>query len=214
MPTVYKFRKATEADIARAWEIILQAKALMASEGRNQWTEAYPAVSNIEDDISGGNAYVLCIDDVPMVYGAVVFSGEPVYEQLRGSWLSDREHNIPEMNGSGNGRAFRGEDAGNGQAPNTEVDYVVAHRLCVADEARGKGLAQRYFNEVTSLALSNCVYSFRVDTNFDNAAMLHILEILGFTYCGEIFYPQGSRLAFEKILKHYSGLATESINRL
>ena len=26
----------------------------------------------------------------------------------------------------------------------------------------------------------------KVDTNFDNAAMLHILKKLGYTYCGEV----------------------------
>ncbi len=165
----YSFRKATPSDTSRAWEMILQAKAFMIAEGRNQWTESYPAISNIESDIADGDAYVLCIDDVPMVYGAVIFTGEPAYEQIADKWLS------------------------NG-------DYVVVHRLCVSDDARGKGLAQRYFDEVTSLAVSKGVHSFKVDTNFDNRHMLHILDKCGFTYCGDIIYPQGSRLAFEKLV--------------
>ncbi len=172
----HSFRKATEADSARAWEIILQAKALMASEGRNQWTESYPAPSNIAADIASETAYVLCVDDVPMVYGAVIFTGEPAYDQLSGSWLSDR---LPD---------------------NEECAYVVVHRLAAAEEGRGKGLAQRYFEEVSRLALSRGVRSFKVDTNFDNRAMLHIIKKCGFTFCGEIVYPQGSRLAFEKLL--------------
>ncbi len=165
----YIFRKATPADTDRAWEIILQAKALMASEGRRQWTDAYPAVVNISCDIANGEAYVLCVDDVQMVYGAVVFSGEPAYEQIADKWLS-------------------------------HGDYVVVHRLAVADEARGLGLAQCFFNEVSALALSKGINSFKVDTNFDNAAMLHILDRQGFTLCGKITYPQGERLAFEKSL--------------
>ncbi len=163
------FRKAVEGDCGRAWEMILQAKALMMSEGRNQWTESYPAVGNIENDIADGVAYVLCIDDVPMAYGAVVFTGEPVYEQIADAWLSNGE-------------------------------YVVVHRLCVADGARGMGLAKKFFEEVSALAVSKGIHSFKVDTNFDNAAMLHILKKSGFTYCGEINYPQGSRLAFEKLI--------------
>ncbi len=170
------FRKATPDDSPRAWEIILQAKALMASEGRHQWTESYPAPSNIDEDIASEAAYVLCADDVPVAYGAVIFTGEPAYEQLKGSWLSDRLQD------------------------NQESDYVVVHRLAVAEEARGKGLAQKYFDEVSRLALSKGVHSFKVDTNFDNRAMLHIMDKCGFTYCGEILYPQGSRLAYEKLL--------------
>ncbi len=173
-----EFRKATPADSGSAWDIILQAKALMTSEGRSQWTEAYPAPSNIDCDIASEAAYVLCIDDVPMVYGAVIFTGEPAYEQLEGSWLSDRLR-----------------DRGKGGC-----SYVVVHRLAAAEEARGKGLAQRFFDEVSALALSKGIHSFKVDTNYDNKAMLHILEKSGFTYCGKIIYPQGSRLAFEKLI--------------
>ncbi len=200
---VYSFRKATPADSARAWEMILQAKALMASEGRHQWTESYPAPSNIDGDIAAETAYVLCIDNVPMTYGAVIFTGEPAYGQLKGSWLSDRLHTIigtTPQDETPEDRAIKENVRKGGKLMNGECDYVVVHRLAVAEEARGKGLAQRYFEEVCNLALSKGVYSFKVDTNFDNMAMLHILEKSGFTYCGEILYPQGSRLAFEKIL--------------
>ncbi len=165
----YSFRKATPADTPRAWTIILQAKAFMFSEGRNQWTVEYPAIANVEEDTAAGNAYVLCIDDVPMVYGAVIFSGEPAYEQIADKWLSNE-------------------------------DYVVVHRLCVSDDGRGQGLVQKYFEEVAGLALSKGIHSFKIDTNFDNRQMLHILDKCGFAYCGEIIYPQGSRLAFEKLI--------------
>ncbi len=40
----------------------------------------------------------------------------------------------------------------------------------------------------------------KVDTNFDNAAMLHILKKLGYTYCGEVYLAGGERKAFEKLL--------------
>lgn len=40
----------------------------------------------------------------------------------------------------------------------------------------------------------------KVDTNFDNAAMLHLLKKLGYTYCGEVYLAGGERKAFEKLL--------------
>ena len=40
----------------------------------------------------------------------------------------------------------------------------------------------------------------KVDTNFDNVAMLHILKKLGYTYCGEVYLAGGERKAFEKLL--------------
>lgn len=36
--------------------------------------------------------------------------------------------------------------------------------------------------------------------NFDNAAMLHILKKLGYTYCGEVYLAGGERKAFETSL--------------
>ena len=49
------FRKAEEADIARIWEIIGQAKAQMRRLNSHQWDENYPALENIfnrETDMS------------------------------------------------------------------------------------------------------------------------------------------------------------------
>ncbi len=164
------FRRAEVADTQRCWELIVEAKAFMKVDGRCQWDENYPTYDHVVNDIADGVAWVLCEDELPMAYAAVVFTGEPAYEHLKGEWLSIQP-------------------------------YVIVHRLCVADQAKGKGLAYRYFEETISLAKSLSVNSFKVDTNFDNAAMLHILKKMDFTYCGEIFYQQGVRLAFEKILK-------------
>ncbi len=58
----------------------------------------------------------------------------------------------------------------------------------------------QYFERVERLALAHGVRSFKVDTNFDNADMLHILSKRGFAYCGEIHYEHGVRKAFEKML--------------
>ena len=41
------FRKAEEADIARIWEIIGQAKAQMRRLNSHQWDENYPALKTL-----------------------------------------------------------------------------------------------------------------------------------------------------------------------
>lgn len=163
------FRKATEADLPRIWEIILQAKAQMFREGKQQWTEEYPAPENIRQDIGQGAAHVLCREGTVVAYGAVVFTGEPAYEALRGEWLSLQP-------------------------------YVVLHRLAVADEAKRQGMAVRFMQEVEQLALSRGIHSFKVDTNYDNFYMQRVLARCGFTLCGEVDYPRGSRKAYEKLL--------------
>jgi RimJ/RimL family protein N-acetyltransferase len=53
---------------------------------------------------------------------------------------------------------------------------------------------------VEHLAAEKGVGSFKVDTNFDNSVMLHLMEKLGFAYCGRIQYDRGERLAYEKLI--------------
>ena len=80
----------------------------------------------------------------------------------------------------------------------TGGDYVVLHRLVVADGEKGRGVAAEFMRRTEALARGRGVGSFRVDTNFDNRYMLRMLERLRFAYCGKIIYESGERLAFEK----------------
>lgn len=54
--------------------------------------------------------------------------------------------------------------------------------------------------ELEKLAMKRDVYSVKVDTNFDNKAMLRILEKLNYQYCGKVYFRGGARMAFEKLL--------------
>lgn len=82
----------------------------------------------------------------------------------------------------------------------TNGRYAVVHRVARSDAARGKGVATRLFQQVEALCLARGAYSIRLDTNFDNAPMLHIAAKLGYVYCGEIFFQGASRRAYEKVL--------------
>ena len=152
------FRKATTEDAARIWEIILQAKAQMLRQNKQQWDETYPLPENIANDIRNGYAYVLCSEADIIAYNSI-----------DGSWLS-------------------------------EQPYVVVHRLAVANEMKQKGIASLFMQKVEELSRSQGIHSFKVDTNFDNFYMHRMLEKLGFSYCGEILYQRGSRMAYEKLL--------------
>ena len=163
------FRKATAEDAARIWEIILQAKAQMLRQNKQQWDETYPLPENINSDIRNGYAYVLCNESRIIAYAAVVFDGEPAYNSIDGRWLS-------------------------------EQPYVVVHRLAVADEMKQKGIASLFMQKIEELSHSLGIHSFKVDTNFDNFYMHKMLEKLGFSYCGEISYQRGNRMAYEKLL--------------
>ncbi|MDO5105479.1 GNAT family N-acetyltransferase [Capnocytophaga sp.] len=83
----------------------------------------------------------------------------------------------------------------------SQSPYVVVHRMAVAAQAKGKGLGSQMLQKAEQLARDNAVESVRVDTNYDNFAMLKILDKQGYTYRGEVYFRGSARKAFEKIIK-------------
>ena len=83
------FRPALPGEAERCAEILQQAKVLMHKAGNFQWTDTYPSLEDVRADINAGNGYVVDADGQVVAYGAVVYSGEPAYEQIQGQWLSN-----------------------------------------------------------------------------------------------------------------------------
>lgn len=83
----------------------------------------------------------------------------------------------------------------------TNGDYVAIHRVATSNAVKGQGVATRLFVLIEDLCIDHNVFSIKVDTNFDNIPMLKILERLGYSYCGEIFFGGAARKAFEKVLR-------------
>jgi RimJ/RimL family protein N-acetyltransferase len=72
--------------------------------------------------------------------------------------------------------------------------YGVVHRL--ASNGSIKGVGEFCFNWCESQ-----IANIRVDTHSDNIVMRHLLEKLGFTYCGIIYCHNGTpRLAYQKTI--------------
>ena len=87
----------------------------------------------------------------------------------------------------------------------TDTPYASMHRVCVADQAKGQGVAARLFHFGFDLARSAALDSLRIDTHPNNTPMLRALDKAGFVPCGTIILKGGSedgdlRVAFEKIL--------------
>lgn len=82
----------------------------------------------------------------------------------------------------------------------TTGDFVVFHRVAVADSHLGKGLAKELFRQIELYARQKGIYSIKADTNFDNGAMLHIFESMGYVYCGEVYFRGSARRAYEKVI--------------
>lgn len=80
----------------------------------------------------------------------------------------------------------------------TNGNYGVVHRLAVSQKGRGKKWGRLFMKKVEEICLNKQIFSIKIDTNFDNYAMLKILKQMGYTYCGEVYFRGESRKAFEK----------------
>jgi len=80
--------------------------------------------------------------------------------------------------------------------------FLVVHRVAVAEEFLGKGWIKVLFRQIEELAARLKIGSVKVDTNYDNHAMLSVLEKGGYAYCGQVYFSGSPRKAFEKIVDH------------
>ena len=140
-----KFRKATQDDPDKIWEILQQAIERRRLDSSQQWQNGYPNPETVNSDIEKQIGYVLVENDNVVAYSAVILNDEPAYGNIEGKWFSDG-------------------------------DFNVVHRLAVSDEVAGKGYATEIFRRIEDLSRQNGIFSVKVDTNFDNATMLHILK--------------------------------------
>jgi len=73
--------------------------------------------------------------------------------------------------------------------------YITFHRIAVLSEFTGQGIAQTF---IQGLIEGTDAHDFRCDTHPDNVVMQHLLEKLGYHYCGKVPID-GVRLAYQKI---------------
>lgn len=74
-------------------------------------------------------------------------------------------------------------------------DYLTFHRIAVSKNMQGQALAQTF---IQGLIEGFDFKDFRCDTHEKNLAMQHILQKLGYHYCGKVPLA-GMRLAYQKI---------------
>ena len=98
---------------------------------------------------------------------------------------------------------FEGEPAyaniqGNWRA---EEPYAVIHRMAFQKEFRGIGLTEIAFTLIERLCVQKGIYYIRVDTDFCNERMQHVLIKNGFEKCGKIMFQGSEKMAFDKLLE-------------
>ncbi|MFJ1378195.1 GNAT family N-acetyltransferase [Capnocytophaga canimorsus] len=164
-------QKAIPDDLPQIWEIIQQAIQSRKEEGSTQWQDGYPNLNTIATDIDQQYGYVALHNLEIIGYVAVIFDIEPAYEMLEGHWLSQKG-----------------------------TPYMVVHRMAISIRAKGKGFAHQILQEAEKLAKQRGINSIKIDTNFDNYAMLKVLEKAKYLHCGTVYFRATPRMAFEKLL--------------
>ena len=163
------FRPAMPEDVPAIMTLVEAAVRRLAAMGVDQWQDGYPNRGRIEQDVAEGIAHVIEENDRVVAYGAVIFTGEDAYRAIDGGWLTEEEN------------------------------YVVVHRMCVAEEVVGQGFGRRFMEAAEQFSRGR-VRSFRVDTHADNRVMQSLLPRIGFQCCGTIRIDGRPFEAFEKIL--------------
>lgn len=167
-------RIALEGDLDSIMLLIDHARAHIRTFGINQWQDGYPEREIILADIQNGTGWVFTEDEKIAGYAAIIKGREPIYDQLNGKWLLDREN------------------------------YVTVHRVAIDDAWRGCGLGRIIMDHAAELGRSAGLDSLRADTHRGNLAMRGLLKKCGFALCGEVEYEVAAgdpvRVAYEKII--------------
>ncbi|WP_159947272.1 GNAT family N-acetyltransferase [Polaribacter septentrionalilitoris] len=167
-------RLSTLNDVSRIIEIIDDAKDLLKSLGIDQWQNGYPNAEQVENDIKNEESYVI-VDDKNTIMGTTMFTTrpEPTYKKvIDGNWIIDES-----------------------------LPYGVIHRLAMAKEFRGLGIAKFVFEELHQKLQNQCIKSLKIDTHEKNLGMQSLIKKMGYQYCGIIYTSYNAkRLAFEKVI--------------
>ena len=161
-----EIRLAFPNEVDAIMQVIEEAKKCLADAGSTQWQNGYPNTETIIEDIISGQAYVALEEGELLAYAAVTKSPEKAYEAIYdGNWEGK------------------------------EAEYLVFHRIAVASDVQGKGVAQTFLE---GLIEGFDYLDFRSDTHAQNKVMQHIFEKLGFKQVGKV-PVDGERLAYQKL---------------
>lgn len=83
----------------------------------------------------------------------------------------------------------------------TEKPYAVIHRMALSPDYRNRGLASKVFTLAEQLCIRNDIFYVRIDTDFPNKRMQHILEKNGYARCGVVQQHGSPRIAYDKLLE-------------
>ncbi|MDC7286512.1 GNAT family N-acetyltransferase [Blautia schinkii] len=86
--------RAKIEDVELCNEILNDGRKFQQAQGFVQWTEEYPNIDTIYQDIKDGIGYVIKIDGKIAGYLCIGFSGEPAYAHIKGAWSVEQDYAV------------------------------------------------------------------------------------------------------------------------
>ena len=167
------FRHTRKSDKEAVMKIYDDAKVYMANSGNpDQWNGSYPDEFLIDDDIKAKRSYV-CVDGGQIAaVFMLMFEDDKSYDKIY-----------------------------EGSWLNDEP-YSVIHRIAVADNMHGKGIAKACIDFCREECLKRGLYNLKIDTYKDNIPMQKTLTKYGFSHCGTV-YVDGvlKRMGYQYVIK-------------
>ncbi|HEK9108087.1 TPA: GNAT family N-acetyltransferase [Streptococcus equi subsp. zooepidemicus] len=176
-----EIRLAFPNELSQIMTVINSAKAALAQSGSSQWQKA-----------DGYPAY----QDI----AADVLQGQGYVALLEGQ--------IVAYAAVIDGQEDAYDKIYDGRWQHNHHRYVTFHRVAVLSDRTGQGIAQTFLQ---GLIEGQHGPDFRIDTHEHNQVMRHIIEKLGFVYCGKVPID-GERLAYQKIKKSHERAAYQEIS--
>lgn len=166
-----KFRQATLEDLPALMEIVQDAIKILCQQGSPQWQNGYGP--NEEKLRNDIEAKVMFVlEDVSILaMGALIPGVDPVYTAIQ--------------DGQWEGHA----------------SYLSIHRIAVAKQSSGKGLAKSLLIHLVNEGHRQGVRDVRIDTHELNIGMQRAILATGFHYRGIVYFPipDGKRYAYQKL---------------
>lgn len=85
---------AQAKDIEICYEIIDMGRSFQKAQGFTQWTDDYPSMDTLREDVRAQKGFVLKVDGRIAGYMCIDFDGEPAYEHIRGCWQTEEPYAV------------------------------------------------------------------------------------------------------------------------
>ena len=168
-----EFRRAEPTDLPEVMKIVTDAIHLLGSQGSPQWQAGYGPDEEKIRTDILNHELYVLVEEEILGMIALVQGIDPVYTAIK--------------NGS-----WLGNDT-----------YVSLHRVAVAIDVSGKGIAKKLLHYSIEESIKHGLTDIRIDTHELNIGMQKAILASGFEFRGELYFPipHGKTQAYQFIAK-------------